>query len=225
MIITADFEDTLSQAIHRAYLEANNDWQEGLGDVIDWQPLGKALQRLSCSDRIRIHKHLHPDWLATNNRQHRMNAHIDHRCPRCQATKETSLRVLQCSDLGATAIRTKWCIELDKWLEHQHTAPSLSIIALEAYRWLFDKRDFPVYHDMNIRHLHNQETDIGRPQFFRGYLTDGFRHTQDNHFRTLPAYLTYSGERWTQGLITRCGSYFSVYGHTAMTHSTSETHT
>ena len=84
------------------YITNKSAWQcTTIIDTIDWEARSRASLSLPQGNRLTIFK-LEFDLFATMSQHHKMEKHMDHRCPRCCKLHENLNHVFQCSQAAST---------------------------------------------------------------------------------------------------------------------------
>ena len=160
------------------------------------------MRSFSAHDQGRIRKFLYPAWLPTNNQQHRMNPHVDHRCPQCFTVYETATHLIKCRASNPTGERQSWQQELETWMEKQHTFPHLRSLISDICAWRF--LDTPVSQPTNnaLHQVFYTQQTLGWDALFRGYVTHELLALQDRFLRTLHVdQRVYTAAQWGKELI------------------------
>ena len=108
------------------------------------------------------------------------------RCPRCNKDNEDVLHVLQCNDIGATALWNQEIEDLSKWLSDNGSDPNLCHIICSSLQSWRNGKPLPSIDNPNplLRDAIYKQDSIGWKSFLDGFIVREWRSLQETHMRT-----------------------------------------
>ena len=178
-------------------------WSEATCETIDWNPHGKALQRLPIHIRSVIQKLIHR-WLSLNSKQFQLGLATSSKCPCCSDPTESLEHFLLCSHQKQTILRQQ--LQTQTWFDASD--PTLKKIFVAAMvNWhlvgIPEKEDPP---NLTIDHyptkyhaLIREQTKIGWLQLFCGRFSQQWSRLHEDYTRSDPK--AKDGDKFVSGVI------------------------
>ena len=143
---------------------------EGNFFLVDWESWKQGTDRLPWSIRLHIAKSL-AKFSPTGVYMHR-TYYEDSSCPRCGASNEDFLHVIQCQDLDATTLWNKLFPKIEKWIR-QNTSEELGEATRQCLDCWRENLPVPICDTWSVatRKVMEAQAALGWSSFMFGRLT------------------------------------------------------
>ena len=137
-------------------------------------------------------------------------------CPRCGASEETTLHVLQCRSKEARKHWKKGIRRIEKWMRQSSTRTDVRI-AIGAALWNFNRGEnfdtyIPPTTSPELEECLNAQSRIGWLGFLEGFISPKWADIQEEHYKTQEK--RRSGRRWAVELSKQLWKMvFSMFDH------------
>jgi hypothetical protein len=168
-------------------------------DMVLWQKLGNALDKMPIQRRLFCIKHT-SGMCGGGKFQRLWKQRESDACPHC-GLPEDSLHVWKCRDPTVTPIWDNAINHLQQALHKLDTDPDI-IIAIVSYLqlWRADQHLHTIK-TIKLHHMLELQDINGAQQFFKGWVHEGWERLQVNYYNIIHS--RRSGKRWIIALITK----------------------
>ena len=142
----------------------------------------------------------------------RMGFWASDKCPRCLQPNETTMHVVQCTNISAMQLMITLQQKLQQKLMAVPTKPQTAELIdqlLLAISWKIDPQ---APNDIQAANLMNKQLKLPLEEFAKGRLVHEWHHQQEQYLHHIQSHQTAS--RWTPSLITELwGIFFQMWLH------------
>jgi hypothetical protein len=187
-------------AARKFYLEELG-WLAATFDCVDWEARDRSLASKPDMFKIWLFKQ-GSSFCATGKNLGRWFGEPITCCPNCHCPQEDSSHLLHCPDPGRFGFFRSEVIDLQKWLNREHTKPAL---AEALYKYILGRGKLK-FRDVeglpgDLWRLAEEQDLIGWDNFMEGKISSQFEAIQHEHLLNAPTVM--NATDWTKQLISK----------------------
>jgi hypothetical protein len=158
--------------------------------LVDWESLGRAMQKLPQMYRVWVTKHV-SGFCGIHKHLVRMQSTESACCPCCGSKIETTRHITQCCDPGRTQMFEESTQELVSWMTQQCGLPELTT-SLEVYLLHRGRHTMKTICDQfpTLQRFAQDHDRLGWENFIMGRISTTLFHLQSNYLQQIRSNLS-----------------------------------